>query len=446
MGVFAKSMDGEYDVIVLGTGLKECIISGLLSVEGKKVLHMDRNDYYGGESASINLQQLFQKFKNGATPPESLGSSRDYNVDLVPKFIMASGELVKMLIKTDVTKYLEFKVVEGSYVYKSGKIHKVPATEKEALSSSLMGLLEKRRFKKFLEFTSSWEPTSGANYKGVDPNKATMKELFKKFSLDDSTVDFTGHAIALHLNDDYLNEPAGPTLMKVRLYFESLARHLKSPYIYPLYGLGELPQAFARLSAIYGGTYMLDMPIDEIIMEGGKFAGVRSGQETAKAPMVIGDPSYFPDLVKKTGQVVRVICILDHPIANLKDADSTQIIIPQKQVGRNSDIYVTMVSSSHCVVPKGKYMAIVSTTVETANPETECLPGLQLLGNILERFIIVSDSYAPNGDGTDNQIFISSTFDATSHFETTCFDVADIYRRVTGKELDLTMPETTEGE
>ena len=72
-----------------------------------------------------------------------------------------------MLIKTDVTKYLEFKVVEGSYVYKSGKIHKVPATEKEALSSSLMGLLEKRRFKKFLEFTSSWEPTSGANYKGT---------------------------------------------------------------------------------------------------------------------------------------------------------------------------------------------------------------------------------------------------------------------------------------
>jgi RAB protein geranylgeranyltransferase component A len=44
----------------------------------------------------------------------------------------------------------------------------------------------------------------------------------------------------------------------------------KSPYLYPLYGLGELPQGFARLSAIYGGTYMLDKPIDEIVMEGGK--------------------------------------------------------------------------------------------------------------------------------------------------------------------------------
>jgi Rab GDP dissociation inhibitor len=51
-------MDEEYDAIVLGTGLKECILSGLLSVEGYKVLHMDRNNYYGGESASLNLNQV----------------------------------------------------------------------------------------------------------------------------------------------------------------------------------------------------------------------------------------------------------------------------------------------------------------------------------------------------------------------------------------------------
>ena len=30
-------MDETYDAIVLGTGLKECILSGLLSVSGKKV-------------------------------------------------------------------------------------------------------------------------------------------------------------------------------------------------------------------------------------------------------------------------------------------------------------------------------------------------------------------------------------------------------------------------
>jgi RAB protein geranylgeranyltransferase component A len=46
-------MDDSYDAIILGTGLKECVLAGLLGVAGKKILHMDRNKYYGGESASI---------------------------------------------------------------------------------------------------------------------------------------------------------------------------------------------------------------------------------------------------------------------------------------------------------------------------------------------------------------------------------------------------------
>ena len=42
---------------------------------------------------------------------------------------------MKLLIHTGVTRYLEFKSCEGSYVYKDGKIYKVPATEKEALTT-----------------------------------------------------------------------------------------------------------------------------------------------------------------------------------------------------------------------------------------------------------------------------------------------------------------------
>ena len=39
--------------------LQECLLSGLLSVGGKKVLHMDRNKYYGGASASLTpLEQV----------------------------------------------------------------------------------------------------------------------------------------------------------------------------------------------------------------------------------------------------------------------------------------------------------------------------------------------------------------------------------------------------
>ena len=49
---------------------------------------------------------------------------------------------------------------------------------------------------------------------------------------------------------------------------------------------------------------MLDKPIEEIKYdEMGQACGVTSQGETARTKMVIGDPSYFPDKVKKDGQV-----------------------------------------------------------------------------------------------------------------------------------------------
>ena len=82
---------------------------------------------------------------------------------------------------------------------------------------------------------------------------------------------------------------------------------------------------------------MLDKPVDEIVFdEGGKVVGVKSGDEVAKCKQVYCDPTYVPEKVKKVGQVIRCICLLDHPVPNTKDALSTQIIIPQKQVNRKS--------------------------------------------------------------------------------------------------------------
>ena len=52
--------------------------------------------------------------------------------------------------------------------------------------------------------------------------------------------------IVLPRDDDYLSKPALDCLKRIRLYSDSLARYGKSPYLYPLYGLGELPQGFAR--------------------------------------------------------------------------------------------------------------------------------------------------------------------------------------------------------
>merc|ERR1712146_304286 len=87
--------------------------------------------------------------------------------------------------------------------------------------------------------------------------------------------------------------------------------------------------------------------------------------------MVIGDPSYFAeyDMVEKKGQVVRCICLLDHPVPNTNDAGSVQIIVPQNQVNREKDIYIAVIGAGHNVAPKDKYIAIVSTIVCTSEPE-----------------------------------------------------------------------------
>lgn len=49
------------------------------------------------------------------------------------------------------------------------------------------------------------------------------------------------------------------------------------------------------------------------------------------------------------------------------------------------DIYVCMISSAHNVAAQGKYIAIVSTTVETKEPEKEIRPALELLEPIEQK-------------------------------------------------------------
>jgi Rab GDP dissociation inhibitor len=57
------------------------------------------------------------------------------------------------------------------------------------------------------------------------------------------------------------------------------------------------------------------------------------------------------------------------------------------------DIYVASVSHAHNVCAQNYNIAIVSTIVETENPERECEPGLALLGPISERYCNLFDKY-----------------------------------------------------
>ena len=462
-------MNTEYDVIVLGTGLKECMLAGLLAKfpkktegetqkEGAKILQLDRNGYYGSDSASLNLTNLWKHFRPGTEVPKEYGENRDWNVDLIPKYIMANGSLVKLLLKTNVSQYLEWKAVDGTFVYQfdkggmfskaKGVIHKVPATASEALKSDLMGLLEKNRCKKFFQFVQDYELNNPKTQNGLGPD-IPFKDVIKKYGLEPNTVDFVGHAVALYTNDDYLDKKAYITIDKIQLYMNSFGRYGNSPFIYPVWGLSGLAEGFSRLCALYGGTYMLNRDVEEILYdENGNFRGIKSQGEEAYGKILITEPSYVQKLgkVKSSGKVIRRICILDHSIPNTKDVDSCQIIIPQKQVKRKNDIFVAVLNSTHSVCKKGYYLAIVSTMVETDKPETELEPAMEIIGPVLEKFDKVSEIYEPIDTSFKDNVFITTSFDPQSHFENDTDNVIDIYEKITESKLDLTIEEEGEEE
>lgn len=434
-----SKVDEEFDAIVLGTGLTECILSGLLATHGFKVLHLDRNPYYGGECASLNLEQLFEKFNKGK-PPAELGRNHLYNVDLIPKVLMCGGELVKILRSTVVERYnMEFMLIENSFVMQDKKVQKVPVTPSEALSSDLMGFFEKRRCGSFLAFVAGYDEAEELKKKkGYDLRKMTALELYKEYGLEDKTITFIGHAAALYTTDNYLSQPAYELVMRCKLYIDSLSMYEQSPYVYPLYGSGELPQAFSRLCAVYGGTYMLQTPVHKVFTsEAGAFTGISYGDGLkAKAKLVVGDASYFPDRVRKTGQCVRCIAIMNHPINTGTKAPnkSLQIVIPQKELGRHNDVFILQLSSDNQVCPPGFFIAIVGTTVENpGNPMADLQGGLALLGPTLHTFVSTTDMFEPLDQGEQSKIFITDSYDAETHFESASHNVLDLFRKIYGK-------------
>ena len=481
MDDWKEAFGEQWDAVILGTGMKECLLSGLLSVAGKKVLHLDRNPFYGGDSASLDIHQFYKKFGIAEPPSEAeLGKLRDYSIDLVPKFMMAGGQLVKVLIHTGVHNYMEFKPVDGSFVFSSSakKICKVPATAEDAMKSSLMSMMEKTKMVQFTLWVRKCKLSDRSTWKAGTISKTTLAldtmtgdKFFGYWGLGKTTIEFLTHSCALYRDESYKSRPAIEIVKRMQLYLDSMTRFagMTSPYLYPLYGLGELPQSFARLAAVHGGVYMLnrggndDSPVfgegkfEAVRGDDGVAVGVKVMETTANAKCVIADPSYFPDLCEKKGVVIRAIAIVNQPVEGTEksNASSHQVIFPGASIGRTNDVYLFYCSQSHKVAPEGKYIVFISTNVEgemaegmstSQLAERELGAGLAVLKGVVKIFYDQYDQYVPKADGTKDRIFLTESFDPTSHFETAITDVLAVYKRITGEALVLTdgQPEAAE--
>jgi Rab GDP dissociation inhibitor len=178
------------------------------------------------------------------------------------------------------------------------------------------------------------------------------------------------------------------------LYIDSAGRFGDSPFIYPIYGLSGIPEAFSRKSAVYGGIYMLNVTLKSLTKSdsGYELVGEWEGEQgKCSASKVILHPSYLKELnLTNLGLNINIsrrsICIVDQPIKDIGTCNAVQIILPQSQTKRLNDIYIMMIGQSHGVCKKGFFVVIISTIKEKENFDEDLKVAFDLIGPVKYRF------------------------------------------------------------
>ena len=165
--------------LLRSAGLPSHSSCSALAKAGKSVLHLDPNDYYGSEQASLTLDELVtwansrseasssssyrsaqaQRYTHTSITPltPSLESDRRrYALSLYPSILPSRGALITILIASDVSKYVSFRALDAVSVWEEGShsVRRVPGSKEEVFKEKGIGLVEKRRLMKFLMFAA----------------------------------------------------------------------------------------------------------------------------------------------------------------------------------------------------------------------------------------------------------------------------------------------------
>ncbi|KQK03838.2 hypothetical protein BRADI_2g10117v3 [Brachypodium distachyon] len=296
----------SFDVVVCGTGLPESILAAACAAAGKTVLHVDPNPFYGSLFSSIPLpslhsflssdsstpcpssstatssssaaaashtavdlerRSLYSEVETSGTVPES---SRRFTVDLVgPRVLYCADEAVDLLLRSGGSHHVEFKSVEGgTLLYWDGALYPVPDSRKAIFKDATLQLTEKNLLFRFFKLVQSHiaASSSGDNEReGEASGMISEEELVLPFTeflekqrLPPKIRAVVLYAIAMADHDQDVAEPCEKLLTTrdgiktIALYSSSIGRfaNAEGAFIYPMYGHGELPQAFCRFAAV----------------------------------------------------------------------------------------------------------------------------------------------------------------------------------------------------
>ncbi|OMO49697.1 Rab protein geranylgeranyltransferase component A, eukaryota [Corchorus capsularis] len=412
-----------FDLIVIGTGLPESILSAAASAASKSVLHLDPNPFYGSHFSSLPLSDLTSFLTFHSTSPSSSSDgqlhdftvldfatrplyssvdisnfapqllhqhSRKFNIDVAgPRVLFCADHAIDLMLKSGASQYMEFKSIDATFVGDgNGNLWTVPDSRAAIFKDKTLGLMEKNQLMRFFKLVQGHLAGEEASKVSEEDLQTPFVDFLNKMGLPPKIKSFILYAIAMA---DY-DQGDGGDLLKTKdgidqlaLYSASIARFQNAPgaMIYPVYGQGELSQAFCRRAAVKGCLYVLRMPVTSLLIdkESGSYKGVRlaSGQDIFSKKLIL-DPSFTVPLLSGSSspnplqrklplfnfredrrKVARGICITK---SSLKpDISNILIVYPPRSLfpEQVTSIRLLQIGSNLAVCPAGMFVLYIST-------------------------------------------------------------------------------------
>ncbi|SPN99961.1 related to rab geranylgeranyl transferase component A [Cephalotrichum gorgonifer] len=392
--------ESTWDVVIHGTGLQQSLLVLALSRSGKKILHVDPNEYYGGPDAALTLQDAeswLEAHSGSSTGPslfrsaahskageqkeegrKGLSSGRAYSLSLSPQIIHARSTLLSHLVSSRAYRQLEFLAVGSFFIYRPGSesesapraasLTRIPATREAVFSNTEIAPRSKRSLMKFLKFVLDHD--SEANLPLWTPR---ADDPLDEFLLSDFKLDSDLRAYVVTLTLSQTGD------ISVRDGLAVLHRHLTSTgffgpgfaALYPKWGGGsEVAQVACRAGAVGGAVYMLGTDIRSVARDDatGELEIELTTDVTVKSrTLVRGDEAGE----KPTEAVARLVAVVDPPLRSLFEVVVEGSPAPAVAVvafpagsleGGKYPVYVVAHSSDTGECPSGQSILYLSTT------------------------------------------------------------------------------------
>ncbi|KAL1849467.1 Rab proteins geranylgeranyltransferase component A [Paecilomyces lecythidis] len=412
--------DTPWDVTISGTGLAQSLLALALSRSGKKVLHVDKNPYYGGAEAAFSLQEAeewVEELKKGIaddayepdpgrvpyedvsihspqTVPDSptkLAKSRAYTLSLSPHLIYSRSKLLPTLVSSKVYRQLEFQAVGSWWIYRSGEtsaLNRVPSSREDVFSDDNISLKSKRSLMKLLRHVT--QPTQDENpaNETEDLHLPLADYLTSRFNIP-SELQYPLLSLSLCQSPPQ-QASAGYVVPRIK-------RHLASIGVFgpgfgsvlAKYGGGsEISQVGCRALAVGGGVYVLNRGIQSIeapqdtkedSSEDGRLLLKLTDGEEVRSAFVVGSRWDLPVAADAVSyhKVARSITVVCSPLEDLFPPTSeggpipagAVVLFPGNALSQKEDVppvYLIVHSSETGECPVGQCVIYASVSLPGA--------------------------------------------------------------------------------